>query len=104
MIVKLSAFRVVPLSLKLIYFYISNRTQQTKINETFSDRTDIEFGVLQGSVLGPLLFNIDMIDLFYEWEDSNVASWADDTTPYLCATDIPSVAFELQTSASKLFH
>ena len=104
MIVKLSAFRVAPLSLKLIYFYISNRTQQTKINKTFSDRTDIEFGVLQGSVLGPLLFNIDIIDLFYEWEDSNVASWADDTTPYLCATDIPSVAFELQTSTSKLFH
>ena len=42
-----------------------------------------------------------MIDPFYECEDSNVASYADDTTPYSCATDIPSVA--LQTSATKLF-
>ena len=44
-----------------------------------------------------------MIDLFYEYKDSNVASYADDTTPYSCAIDIPSVALELQASASKLF-
>ena len=61
---KLSAFGVSPLSLKLIYSYLSNRTQRIKIKENFSDRTDIEFAVRQGSVLGPLLFNIDMIDLF----------------------------------------
>ena len=41
---------------------------------------------------------------FYECEHSNVASYADDTTPYSCATDIPSVALELQASATKLFH
>ena len=44
-----------------------------------------------------------MIDLFYECEDSNVASYADDTTLYLCATDISSVAVELQASPTKLF-
>ena len=41
-----------------------------------------------------------MIDLFYECEDSSVASYADDTAPY---SDIPSVALELQASATKLF-
>ena len=44
-----------------------------------------------------------MIDPFYECEDSNVGSYADDTTPYSCATDIPSVALELQASATNLF-
>ena len=44
-----------------------------------------------------------MIYHFYECEDSDVASYADDTTPYSCATDIPSVGFELQASATKLF-
>ena len=62
-----------------------------------------QFGVPQGSVLGPLLFNNDMINLFYECEDSNSASYADDTTLYSCSTDIPSVALEVQVSATKLF-
>ena len=44
-----------------------------------------------------------MIDLFYECEDSNVASYVDDTTLYSRATDILSVALELQASAAKLF-
>ena len=44
-----------------------------------------------------------MIDLFYECEDFNVASYANDTTPSSCATDIPGVALQLQASATKLF-
>ena len=44
-----------------------------------------------------------MIDLFYEYEDSSVASYADDTISYSCATDMPSVALELQAPATKLF-
>ena len=60
-IAKLSAFGVSPLSLKLLYPSLSNRTQRIKVNENFSDRTDIEFGVPQGSILGPILFNINMI-------------------------------------------
>ena len=79
------------------------KTQRIKINKNVSDRTDIEFGIPQGSVLRQVLFNIDMIDLFYECEDSIVASYVDETTPYSCATDIPSVALELQASATKLF-
>ena len=90
------------LSLRLLCSFLSNRTQRIKINENFSDRTDIEFSVPQGSILGPILFNINMIDVFYE--DSNVASYADNTTPYSCAaTDMTNVALELQASATKLF-
>ena len=81
-----------------------NRAQRIKINKNVSDKTDTDFGILQGSVLGPLLFNINLIDLFYERKDSNVASYADDTIPYSCAADIASVALELLTSATKLFH
>ena len=62
-----------------------------------------QFGVYQGSVLGPLLFDTDIINLFYECEDSSAASYADDAALYSCATDIPSVALEVQASATKLF-
>ena len=42
---------------------------------------------LQGLILGPLFFNIDLIDLFYECEENNIASYADDNTLYSCASD-----------------
>ena len=80
-----------PLSINMIFSYLNNRTHRTKINECFSERSRIEHGVPQGSILGPLLFNIDLIDLFYECEESNIASYADDTTPYSCARDTQTV-------------
>ena len=86
-----------PLSINMIFSYLNNRTHRTKINECFSERSRIEHGVLQGSILGPLLFNIDFIDLFYECEESNVASYADDTTPYSCARDTQAVISELKS-------
>ena len=54
-------------------------------------------------MLGSLLFNIDLIDLFLECEDDNIASYADDTNPYSCAQDISSVISELQRIAKKIF-
>ena len=57
----------------MIFSYLNNRTHRTKINECFSERSRIEHGVPQGSILDPLLFNIDLIDLLYECEESNIA-------------------------------
>ena len=75
------------MSAKVIFSYLSNRTQRTKIKSSFSKRSYVLHGVPQGSILGALLFNNDLIDLFYEYEESNIASYADDTTPYPCRTD-----------------
>ena len=47
----------------------------------------------QGSILSPLLFNIDSNDLFYECEESNITRYADDTTPYSCSKGHPSSNF-----------
>ena len=55
------------------------------------------------SVLGPSLFNIDLTDLFYECEGSNIANYADDTTPYTCGENIRIVISELQSLAFRLF-
>ena len=75
----------------MIFSYLSNRTHRTKINDCFSERSRIEHGVPQGSILGHLLFNIDLIDLIYECEESNIASYADDTASYSCARDTQAV-------------
>ena len=42
--------------------------------------------------------------MFYECEESNIASYADDTTPYSCARDTQTVISELKSISSKLFH
>ena len=52
-------------------------------------------------MLGLLLFDFDLIDFFLESEDDNITSYADDTTPYSCAQDIPSVISELQRITKK---
>ena len=45
-----------------------------------------------------------MIDLFYECEEIHIANYADDTTPYSCGTDIPTVISELQYIPTKVFN
>ena len=50
-----------------------------------------------------MLFNVDLIDLFYECEDSNIGNYADNTTPYACGENIRAVILELQSLAFRLF-
>ena len=71
-------------SLKLISSFLSNRKYGTKINSFFSEYKHLLIGIPQGSVLGPLLFNIYMCDLFLFMSESNVANYVDDTTLYTC--------------------
>ena len=53
-IAKLEAYGFQTDALNLVYDYLSNRKQRVKINETFSCWKDIEYGVPQRSILGPL--------------------------------------------------
>ena len=102
-IAKLFCYGVSPSALNLIHSYLSNRTQRIQINNSFIRPSSIVYGVPQGSVLGPLLFSIDLTDLFYKCEDSNIANYADDTTPYACGENIRVVISELQSLAFRLF-
>ena len=57
----------------------------------------------QGSILGPLLFNIDLYDLFFEDYSSEFANFADDITPYECEHTLNEVMNDLETTAEKMF-
>ena len=56
-------------ALKLVRNYLSNRKQWTKTNSSCSSSLLIIFGDPQGLILGPLLLNIFLIDLFFIIED-----------------------------------
>ena len=81
LLAKLHAYGFSIPALRLVYSYLKNRKQRTKINSAYSCWEEIIFGVPQGSILGPLLFNIFLCDLFYMMSDTDFASYADDNTP-----------------------
>ena len=103
LIANLYGYDVSSSPLNIISSYLKHRTQQTKVNDCFSARSNTKCSVPQGLVLGLLLFNINMIHLFYEWKENDIENNVVDTTFYSCATDISTVTSELQLNINNSF-
>lgn len=65
-------------SQKLIESYLSNRKQKVRIGNTESEYNEIDTGVPQGTILGPIFFILYVNDLLIKLP-GNVISYADDT-------------------------
>ena len=79
-IAKLTAYGIDRETLRLIYSYLKGRKQCLKINNTYSDYKEIISGVPQGSILGPISFNLSINDLFFIIEIASMHNFADDNT------------------------
>ena len=104
LIAKLDAYGFQFNSVKLIHSYLVNRQQRVRINSNYSSWSEILFGVPQGSILGPLLFNIYLSDLFLFTPDSEIVNYADDNSPYACKQDNKSVICKLEEDSTILLN
>ena len=68
-----------------------NRTQRIKIGSAFIDWTNIAKGILQGSTLSLLLFNIFINDLFFFSAKREICSFANDNSLYSCGMNLDNM-------------
>ena len=58
---------------------------------------------MEGSILGPLLFDIFMFDIFFTVNEIDFSSYADDITPFVSGDRIEDVLDSLENASLKLF-
>ena len=102
-IAKLHAYGFDKASLRLMHSYLTDRYQRVKINNSYSLWSLIKHGVPQGSILGPILFNIFLCDMFFMVDNIDIASYADDNTPYSVGKSQCHLETKLQKASVKRF-
>ena len=103
LIAKLNAHGFSLPALRLINDYLSNRRQRTRIANSFSDWFEVILGVPQRLILGPLLFNIFLAELFLVLKDEDIANFADNNTPFTSANNTDDLIDSLEEASSSLF-
>ena len=95
LLLKLKYYGLSDNALKLMESYLTNRKQCVKLGSTKSDFESILKGVPQGSILGPVLFNIFVNDIFHFVESCNLYNYADDNTVSCSDHSLENVIYKL---------
>ena len=90
-------------SIQLIRSYLINRKQRVKIENAYSNWRVVQCGVPQGSLLGPLLFNIYINDITRITKNMEFL-YADDTTGYAASNSPATLEFYINSDLARLSH
>ena len=83
LLAKLKAYGFTYDALEIMTAYLVGRRQRVKLDSVHSTWRTIKTGVPQGSLLGPLLFNVYVNDLNYFITNTSLRLYADDTIEYV---------------------
>jgi len=92
LLAKLKAYGYTHDALEIMTTYLIGRRQRVKLDGVHSTWRTIKTGVPQGSLLGPLLFNMYVNDLNYFITNTSLRLYADDTTQY--ASDVSPMVLQ----------
>jgi hypothetical protein len=104
LLLKLEAFGLSKNSLILLQSYLENRKQRIKIGSYYTDWDQMCKGVPQRSILGPVLFNVFINDIFLFVQNSTIYNYADDNTVSYCDYYINKVVNTLEADSLKLMN
>ena len=95
-IAKLHAYGLELPACNLLFSYLHGRKQRVKISNSRSSWTVLTKGVPQGCILGPLLFNIFMNDMFLFIEKCHLYNYADDNSLDSSSENLTDVLYNLR--------
>ena len=101
LIAKIAAYCVSINSLKLLQSCLTNRKQLVKVSEYFSLWRPLNQGAPQGSILGPLLFNLFINDIFLFIQQGSLCNFADDNTISISAENVDEIHSLVQLNTTK---
>ena len=91
-------------SLKIRRSCLTDCLQRAKIDTAFSSWREVIKGLLQGSVLRPILFNTFLNDLFFLLKETDIFSYGDDTTSYAYDQNLDQLINRLERDSLLLFY
>ena len=102
LIAKFHAYSASTTACKLLASYLSNRFQRVKFNGDNSEWLPRTRGFPQGSIVGPLLFNIFFNDIFYFSDKCNLCNYADDNVCSVAGRDVSYIVSNLKSETQLL--
>ena len=99
LIARLVAYGFSNTALRYVYSYLSNRKQCVRINNTYSNYQKIISGVPQGSILGPIFFNLSINNLLFFVSEVLLNNFADENTLSAFAETILELIDVLQSGS-----
>ena len=102
LLAKLNAYGLDMSACNLIGSYLSNRKQRVEIGNARSKWISLSKGVPQGSILGPLLFNIFINDMYMFMDECTLYNYADDNSLSCTAPTIDAVISNLQLDGYRM--